>query len=177
MPRLQQSPLGLVWKWSLQKLLLETWSSFAASGLTPGTVEASAETLQFPCISSKKICLTTYIPFSVKSRLPCWSLKTILWELDSFLMWTHSFVPINLQSCRPREWNAIFSKLSEYIIDSITHGSAMQPTKQTCKSAWNFQNLSERLAWWVQLHENLHSGWPNPGIAIPGRVVRLSCRH
>ena len=23
-PRLQQSPLGLVWRWSLQKLLLET---------------------------------------------------------------------------------------------------------------------------------------------------------
>ena len=54
MPRLQQSPQGLVWRWSLQKLLLVTWSSFAASGLTPGTVEASVEILQFPCISSKK---------------------------------------------------------------------------------------------------------------------------
>ena len=35
---------------------------------------------------------------------PCWCPKPILWELNSFLMQTLSFVSINLRRCRPREW-------------------------------------------------------------------------
>ena len=56
----------------------------------------------------------------------------ILWELNSFLMQTLSFVSINLQRCWPREWkNSIlwktystqFSKnsLSKHFIESLTH--------------------------------------------------------
>ena len=30
--------------------------------------------------------------------------KPVAWELNSFLMYTLSFVPINLHRCRPREW-------------------------------------------------------------------------
>ena len=37
-------------------------------------------------------------------RWPCWCPKPILWELNSFLMQTLSFVPINLHRCWPREW-------------------------------------------------------------------------
>ena len=37
-------------------------------------------------------------------RRPCWCPKPILWELNSFLMQTLSFVPINLHRCWPREW-------------------------------------------------------------------------
>ena len=37
-------------------------------------------------------------------RQPCWCSKLILWELNSFLMQTLSFVPINLHRCWPREW-------------------------------------------------------------------------
>ena len=37
-------------------------------------------------------------------RQPCWCPKRILWELNSFLMQTFSFVPINLHRCWPREW-------------------------------------------------------------------------
>ena len=37
-------------------------------------------------------------------RWPCWCPKLILWELNSFLKQTISFVPINLHRCWPREW-------------------------------------------------------------------------
>ena len=37
-------------------------------------------------------------------RRPCWCPKPVLWELNSFLMQTLSFVPINLHTCWPREW-------------------------------------------------------------------------
>ena len=37
-------------------------------------------------------------------RRPCWCPKPVLWELNSFLMQTLSFVPINLHICWPREW-------------------------------------------------------------------------
>ena len=37
-------------------------------------------------------------------RRPCWCPKPILWELNSFLMQTLSFVPINLHRCWLREW-------------------------------------------------------------------------
>ena len=37
-------------------------------------------------------------------RRPCWRTNTILWELNSFLMQTLSFVPINLHRCRSRDW-------------------------------------------------------------------------
>ena len=38
------------------------------------------------------------------SRGPYWCPKTILWELNSFLMQTLPFVPINLHRWSPREW-------------------------------------------------------------------------
>ena len=37
--------------------------------------------------------------FHMTSRRPCWCLKPILWELNSFLMPPLSFVPINLDRC------------------------------------------------------------------------------
>ena len=37
-------------------------------------------------------------------RWPCWCPKPILWELNSFLMQTLSFIPKNLHRCWPREW-------------------------------------------------------------------------
>ena len=45
--------------------------------------------------------------FHMTSRRPCWCPKPILWELNSFLMQTLSFVPINLHKCWPREWNTL----------------------------------------------------------------------
>ena len=37
-------------------------------------------------------------------RRPYWCPKQVLWELNSFLMQTLSFFPINLHRCWPREW-------------------------------------------------------------------------
>ena len=37
-------------------------------------------------------------------RWPCWCPKPVLWELNSFLMQTLSFVPRHLHRCWPREW-------------------------------------------------------------------------
>ena len=42
--------------------------------------------------------------FHMTSRRPCWCPKPVLWELNSFLMQTLSFVSINLHRCWPREW-------------------------------------------------------------------------
>ena len=44
-----------------------------------------------------------WCPKTMKRR-PCWCPKPVLWELNSFLMQTLSFVPINLHICWPREW-------------------------------------------------------------------------
>ena len=43
-----------------------------------------------------------WCPKTMKLR-PCWCPKPVLWELNSFLMQTLSFVPINLHRCWPRE--------------------------------------------------------------------------
>ena len=42
-------------------------------------------------------------PITMKRR-PYWCPKPVLSELNSFLMQTLSFVPINLRTCWPREW-------------------------------------------------------------------------
>ena len=44
-----------------------------------------------------------YLCSKTMKRRPFWCTKTILWELNSFLMQTLSFVPINLHICWPRE--------------------------------------------------------------------------
>ena len=47
-----------------------------------------------------------WCPETIKRR-PCWCPKPVLWELNSFLMQTLSFVPVNLHRCWPREWNTL----------------------------------------------------------------------
>ena len=44
-----------------------------------------------------------WCPKTMKQR-PCCCPKPIFWELNSFLMHTRSFVPINWRRCWPREW-------------------------------------------------------------------------
>ena len=44
-----------------------------------------------------------WCPTTIK-RWPYWCPKPILWELNSFLMQTLSFGPINLHRCWPGEW-------------------------------------------------------------------------
>ena len=47
--------------------------------------------------------VTAAIPKTMKRR-PCSCPKPVLWELNSFLMQTLSFVSMNLHRCWPREW-------------------------------------------------------------------------
>ena len=91
-----------------------TWD-ICAKGLCHCTLNAfSSQTLYpwvpFPSLLAKaKIeCfhMTSRRPYwcpkTIKRR-PCWCSKPVLWELNSFLMQTLSFVPTNLHRCWPRE--------------------------------------------------------------------------
>ena len=61
--------------------------------------------------------------FHMTSRRPYWCPKTMkrrpcwcpMWELNSFLMQTLSFVPIHLHRCCPREWKHAKALLCEII--------------------------------------------------------------
>ena len=46
-------------------------------------------------------------------RWPCWCPKPVLWGLNSSVMQTLSFVPINLHRCWPREWKHSIGLLSK----------------------------------------------------------------
>ena len=52
-----------------------------------------------------------WCPKTIKRR-PCWCPKPVLWELNSFLMQTLSFVLINLHRCSSREWKHSIAELS-----------------------------------------------------------------
>ena len=74
------------------------------------------------------------------NRRPCWCPKPILWELNSFLMQTLSFVPINLHRCRPREWKHSVGKTTatnqwgQGILDRP--GSQKSPESNFKKEQW-----------------------------------------
>ena len=54
-----------------------------------------------------------WCPKTMKRR-SCWCPKPVLWELNSFLMQTLSFVPNNLHRCWPLEWkHSIFTFFGE----------------------------------------------------------------
>ena len=65
-----------------------------------------------------------WCPRTMKRR-PCWCPKPVLWELNSFLMQTLSFVPINLHRCWPREW-----KRSIYIGHLASNARSLQENSQ-----------------------------------------------
>ena len=56
-----------------------------------------------------------WCPKAMKRR-PCWYPKPILWELNSFLMQTLSFLPINLHRCWPSEWKHSIRSLCMILI-------------------------------------------------------------
>ena len=63
-----------------------------------------------------------WCPKTMKQR-PCWCPKPILWELNSFLMQTLSFVPINLHRCWPREWKHSIGWFSNRTGTSVDDGA------------------------------------------------------
>ena len=61
-----------------------------------------------------------WCPKTMKRR-PCWCPKPILWELNSFLMQTLSFVPINLHRCWPHEWKHSIDTHYVWAACALTH--------------------------------------------------------
>ena len=85
-----------------------------------------------------------WCPKTMKRR-PCWCPKPVLWELNSFLTQTLSFVPINLHRCRSREWKHSIASLLQRLCNWRILGRyhLHKPTQEEilCRS-------KKLLAWW-----------------------------
>ena len=55
-------------------------------------------------------------------RRPCWCPKPFLWEFNSFLMQTLSFVPTNLHRCWPRQWKHSMADITVVTIKCVQVG-------------------------------------------------------
>ena len=97
----------------------------------------------FICITHDKVIecfhMTSRGPYGwpkpIKRR--CWCPKSILWELNSFLLQTLSFVPINLHRCWPSEWKHSIHSPSQGISSSISSPivSVSSPSNETVEEA------------------------------------------
>ena len=82
-----------------EETLKESYTSLRTKRPTAITYRESQESIECFHMTSRR---PYWCPKTMKRR-PCWCPKPDLWELNSFLMQTLSFVPINLQRCWPRE--------------------------------------------------------------------------
>ena len=94
---------------------------FFPSCLTIDPLEQSDRKLYDEVSEDKHRPLYSIECFHMTSRRPCWCPKPVLWELNSFLMQTLSFVPINLHRCWRREWkHSILGSLSNSVFERRT---------------------------------------------------------
>ena len=87
------------------KLSLSIFSGFNLCSSLPSI--ATNDRKQFQCLNIECFHMTSRRPYwcpKTMKRWPCWCPKPVLWELNSFLVQTLSFVPINLHRYWPREW-------------------------------------------------------------------------
>ena len=84
-------------KWRRDNLSFYVWTE-ALSGMFFAPARELSAIERFHMTSRRPY----WCPKTMK-RPPCWCPKPVLWELNSFLMQTLSFVPINLRRCWPRE--------------------------------------------------------------------------
>ena len=76
-----------------------------------------------------------WCPKTMKRR-PWWCPNPILWELNSFLMQTLSFVPINLHRCWPREWkHSIVGTCREFTGTCFNFYSHWEPARASAPCA------------------------------------------
>ena len=94
-------------------------------------------------VKKARVTRTSIIEFfHMTSRRPFWCPKPVLWELNSFLMQTLSFVPINLHRCWPREWKHSISSCKPCTIwdlneETISPCTATKNAKcGKCNSGW-----------------------------------------
>ena len=77
-----------------------------------------------------------WCPKTMKRR-PCWCPKPVLWELNSFLMQTFSFVRTYLHRCWPREWkHSILKRLSCLCNLQKKHGIIVNLEEKTMQRAF-----------------------------------------
>ena len=105
-------PNNINWIWIKAKvharnifILNATWSQHCITS-TASWFRFSSENRNMMCLI-ECFHMTSRRPYwcpKTMKRRPCWCPKPVLWELNSFLMQTLSFVPINLHICWPREW-------------------------------------------------------------------------
>ena len=55
------------------------------------------------------------------NRRPCLCTKKLPWELNSFHMLKLSFIPSNVQSCRPRDWKRCIDSMLPCVCSLIDH--------------------------------------------------------
>ena len=75
---------------------------------------------------------TSRCPKTMKRR-PCWCPKPVLWELNSFLMQTLSFVPINLHRWWSREWKHSIENVFRVCKTWNKHERVWENSRQLCK--------------------------------------------
>ena len=71
------------------------------------------------------------------SRRPYWCPKPVLWELNSFLMQTLSFVPINLHRWWSREWKHSIENVFRVCKNWNKHERVWENSRQLCKPETN----------------------------------------
>ena len=96
------------------------WSAFITSAERTNLVPKFA--FWYTPQSAECFHMTSLRPYwcpKTMKRRPCWCPKPVLWELNSFLMQTLSFVPINLYRCWPREWKHSVEKSRLYFFQNV----------------------------------------------------------
>ena len=86
-----------------------------------------------------------WCPKTMKRR-PWWCPKPILWEINSFLMQTLSFVSINLRRCRPREWKHSITDRSNLLKKRVCYPQTLTKNWRTKQS-----NKKEDPRLWVSV--------------------------
>ena len=87
-----------------------------------------------------------WCPKTMKRR-PCWCPKPVLWELNSFLMQTLSFVPINLHRCWSRESKHSICTWNLHVNERITRFARATGNYENKQRNNNDKNKQSVKAW------------------------------
>ena len=85
-------------------------------------------------------------------RQPCWCSKLILWELNSFLMQTLSFVPMNLQRFWPCEWkHSIPMQIYLVFTRKVSHIASFGKWEPWNLEMAYLKGVLHIFFWWIKL--------------------------
>ena len=110
--------------------------------------------------------MTAWRPYlcpKTMKRRPCLCPKPVLWELNSFLMQTLSFVPTNLHRCWPREWKHSIGKVTSYWVSSWDIWLLLSYLSWKKKRKTNFSHLS----YWTAQRQQRQEQKKSPNLYSP----------